>query len=310
MDDKLKVIVNKLYDNLSEDEKEERYKKQKANYKRICKIFCFTFLVCAIFMVTMGLTIFFSVKEDREIALILIIPGPIIFSLVSTFMLIRTNKIYKDKEYAIKLSLKSEANKILIEESIGNFTIDKELNLYTDSGYKKILIDTQNRQFVFFNGYNYSKKIQFKNVLNYEVYEDGKSVVKGSAGKALVGGAFFGVTGAIIGGSGKRKINNYCSVLKLLIRVNDIDSPLIEIPFVNSSCNKDGISYKNYIKSIQETCALFEFMINYKKPENIVETEEIVSIKDKLIELKQLLDEGLINEEDYENKKQEILKRT
>ena len=153
------------------------------------------------------------------------------------------------------------------------------------------------------------KKIQFKDVLNYEVYEDGKNVVKGSAGKALIGGAFFGVTGAIIGSSGKRKVNNYCSLLKLLIRINDINTPLIEICFINSACNKDGILYKNYVKSIQETCALFEFMLNDKKlsETNISENVENKSIKDKLIELKQLLDEGLINEEDYENKKKNIL---
>ena len=123
-------------------------------------MFCFTFLVLAIFLVLLGLSIFLSVDEDREIALIPIILGPTVFVIVAGFMLYRTNKIIRDKAYAIKLTLKSVANKILIEENIGAFTIDKELVLNTDSGFssQKILIDNTRKLFVYFDGQNYSKK--------------------------------------------------------------------------------------------------------------------------------------------------------
>lgn len=231
--------------------------------------------------------------------------------------------IIRDKEKTIKLLLRVKAKKETsiefeeenIKSEFGDFKIDKEIRLYDVSHIRsaRLLIDTKRKQFIYAIGKDYSSIIEFKDILSYEVYEDGDSVVKGSAGRALIGGAFFGLTGAIIGSSGKRKVSNYCSSLKLLIRINDIANPQIEITFINSQVEKDSSTYKNCIKSLQEISSYFEYMINSKTLEEPKSSPtekpqvESKSKKEQLIELKELFEEGLITEEDYNKKKQDIL---
>ena len=185
------------------------------------------------------------------------------------------------------------------------------LDRVIDVGENIFIVDNKKKKWILLNNLEQEIIYDFSLVSSYEIYEDGNSVVKGSAGRALIGGAFFGITGAIIGSSGKRKIESNCNELKLLIRLNEINSPLIELVAINSPTIKEGVRYKNSIKSLQEICACFEYMINNKTLEESAnikkEQPKIKSKKEQLLELRELLDEGLITEEDFNKKKQEIL---
>lgn len=307
--------LDELYNKIPEQKKDEVYKKQRKTMNIVSAVlFLFLAAIGVIFIV-------FGIPEP-DISGFMIGGG--IFLIVFGIGLVSVIQwIIRDKEKTIKLLLRVKAKKETsiefeeenIKSEFGDFKIDKEIRLYDVSHIRsaRLLIDTKRKRFIYAIGKDYSSIIEFKDILSYEVYEDGDSVVKGSAGRALIGGAFFGLTGAIIGSSGKRKVSNYCSSLKLLIRINDIDNPQIEITFINSQVEKDSSTYKNCIKSLQEISSYFEYMINSKtleepKPSSVEKTQvESKSKKEQLIELKELFEEGLITEEDYNKKKQDIL---
>ena len=199
-----------------------------------------------------------------------------------------------------------------INQISNDFYADKTIKLIT-SGWSSsaILIDNEKKKFIYKKGKILSRPYKFSDIINYEVYENGSSKVKGTAGKALIGGAFFGLGGLIVGSSMGKKINEKCNQLKLIIRVNDVANPQIVITYIdNVDWDKSGFTYRNMKENLQEVCSMLEFMINSKTLE---ETEKInnrnneKSNKDQLLELKEMLDEGLITQEEYDQKKKQIL---
>ena len=304
--EEVKKRVDELYNDLSDNEKDEMYRKQRKNINFVC----------------VGLFLFLAVLG--LIYIVFGIPDPVmigwgVFLIIFAIALVSVIQWkLRDKEKTIKLHLRSQAKnetsnkfvEIFLEKHVGEFKVDKDIRVYDVAHFRtvRLLIDTKNRQFIYVLGKKYSPVIHFKDILSYEVYEDGNSVVKGSAGRALIGGAFFGVIGALVGSSGKRRVSNYCSSLKLLIRVNDIDNPQIEISFINSQIDKNSFTYKTCIKSLQKITSYFEYMINNKTLEEPVFVEKSKSKREELLELKVLLEDGLITEEDYNKKKENILK--
>ena len=196
-----------------------------------------------------------------------------------------------------------------------DFVIAKEISILA-SGWSstKLLIDNQNKKFIYQKGKIYSKAYKFSDLINYEVYENGKSQVQGRAGSALIGGAFFGLGGLIVGSSMSRNINEKCNQLKLIIRLNDFDCPQIVITYVdNVDWDKNGWTYRNMKENLQSVCSMLEFMLNEKTLEQSStvkqeeKTSEQKSQKEQLQELKEMLDDGLITQEDFEQKKKQIL---
>ncbi len=206
---------------------------------------------------------------------------------------------------------KEEQQKSILDS---NFVIAKEISIIA-SGWSsaKLLIDNQSKKFIYQKRKIYSKTYKFSDVINYEVYENGKSQVEGRAGSALIGGAFFGLGGLIVGSSMSRNINEKCNQLKLIIHLNDFDCPQIVITYVdNVDWDKNSWMYRNMKENLQAVCSMLEYMLNEKTLEQsfVVKQEEMVatkSSKEQLQELKEMLDDGLITKEDFEKKKKQIL---
>lgn len=194
-----------------------------------------------------------------------------------------------------------------------DFIVSKEVTVSANGwSTTKLLIDNESKTFIYQQGKNYSKKYNFNDIINYEVYENGKSKVQGRAGSALIGGAFFGLGGLIVGSSMSRNVNEKCNQLKLFIRINDLECPQIEITYVdNAEFDKSGWTYRNMKENLQTVCSVLEFMINKKTLEqlgtNESEAKTVKSNKEQLQELKELLDDGLITQEDFDTKKKQIL---
>lgn len=194
-----------------------------------------------------------------------------------------------------------------------NFVVSKTIPIQNNGLVtQQILIDNLHKKFIYQNGKKQTKPYLFSDIMSYEVYENEKSEVKGSIGSALIGGAFLGLGGAIIGGSAGREINQNVTQLKLIIRVADFDSPLIEVNYIKHlPYEKNSRIYKKMISNIQLICSQLEYMMNEKTLEQSTNqtknASEEKSSKEQLQELKELLDDGLITQEDYEQKKKQIL---
>lgn len=66
----------------------------------------------------------------------------------------------------------------------------------------------------------------FSDVIDYELLEDGTSIIKGGLGSAIVGGALFGGVGALVGAAvGGKKQKEIIESMKISITLNDTLRP-------------------------------------------------------------------------------------
>lgn len=313
----LENTVNADYEKLNEIDKnvylETRKNKIKKSYITLISFWgtlCIIFLICGIVLkegslyafifsavlflmeILAGIGLFFELKQPNE-------------KLIKAEIRQRLLHVFANKAIVQK-----EQNKIKISD---DFYADKIIKLATGGlSNAVILIDNDKKKFIYRKGKILSRPYKFSDIINYEVYENGNSKVKGTAGKALIGGAFFGLGGLIVGSSMGKKINEKCNQLHLIIRLNDFNTPQIDLKYIdNVEYDKDSFIYRNMKSNLQEVCSILEYMINSKTLEENIEkidtSKYTKSNKEQLQELKELLEEGLITQEEYEAKRKQIL---
>ena len=164
-------------------------------------------------------------------------------------------------------------------------------------------IDVNNRLFKIGKS---SECFLFDELINYELIEDGESVVRGGLGRAVVGGLAFGGVGAIVGGvTGGKKSKSI--ITNMYIR-GSLINPWIKdfkINIIDTEIKKNGWIYKNLKEMTEKIISALEIIINQQKqpkPDNIQ-----ISITEEIRKFKQLLDEDIITQEDYEIKKNQLL---
>ena len=190
-----------------------------------------------------------------------------------------------------------------------DFNISKKIKINSVSAVKPhLLIDSNSKKFVYESSTNLSKVYSFSDLTNYEIYENGNNILNGSVAKPLIGGALFGVVGAIAAANTNKKITKQCTSLKLILHINDLNNPNITINYIDGiSHSTDGAIYKSKMDNINEVCSILRYIINDSKVLKTSQMPPQNSTKQALQELKELFDDGLITEEDYEQKKKQIL---
>lgn len=148
---------------------------------------------------------------------------------------------------------------------------------------------------------------KYEEILDFEVIEDGNTVTKGGLGKALVGGAIFGVAGAIVGGTSK-KTNQICTQLQIKVKTKDSEHPVIYLNLINSSTKKDSWIYKQKSKQAQDIISKFKIIADKLSEGTETPSEKkSFSIADEIKKFKELLDSGAIPQEEFDKKKKELL---
>lgn len=165
--------------------------------------------------------------------------------------------------------------------------------------------------------------INFKDILQSEIIEDGVSVTKTSRGSqvggALIGGVLAGGVGALIGGlSGAQETTQEVKKVQLQIIVNDIKKPVKLITFLNETTpkKKSDEIYKIIYKNVNHWQKVFSVIIKQVDDED--KQKERNSLKDTFTsshnstadELKKLADlkrDGILSEEEFFQQKQKLL---
>lgn len=186
---------------------------------------------------------------------------------------------------------KKVGNRFYIDEIAKKWTIPD--NFITGATKKAII-------------YNYS------DVINYELIEDGNNIAKGGLGRAITGGILFGGVGAIVGGmTGGRKTT--CSKLEIVITLRNTSNPIRRIPFINTSTKKDSLSYMKLSQEAQEIASFLQIICDFN---NTKQNQQMncynnnnVSVADEIKKFKELLDINAITQEEYDAKKDELLKK-
>lgn len=329
---KKQEIENRAKDKLatlSKEEIEDKAKEYKKSIIIIHLILAVSFLICGIPMV---INLF---KPEEAVPIVPFILNLLIYGSVIIVLLVRIYIVSKKphEELAL-LEVKKEIKKTFAEiiqkekelqqsenwekRTKGKFIVSKSIDIVIKGKGKvvsKLLIDNEHKLFIYQRDINFSKIYKFSDLINYEVYENGQSMVKGRAGSALSGGAFFGLTGLIVGSSMSREIEEKCNQLKLMIRLNDLDRPQIVITYVdNVAWDKTGFTYRVMKENLQQVCSALEYMMNAKTLEQAAAKKPVTqiikedrSLKEQMQELKEMLDSGLITPEEYEQKKKQLL---
>lgn len=145
---------------------------------------------------------------------------------------------------------------VVAELDKSGFHIDKQIAI---SDTQDIFVDDIEKQIVY-RHHGTQKKIPYKDILGYELSEDGSSIAQGKIGGAIVGGLLFGVTGAIVGSAGSRKSKEVCNNMNLVIQINDLESPILNIPILKSETEKKSCEYKTAKAKADELLAVLRYV--------------------------------------------------
>lgn len=100
-------------------------------------------------------------------------------------------------------------------------------------------------------------------------------------------------------------------VKKIHISSNNINSPTEYIKFISTPVMKNSMAYKIAVKNAQEVLSMLQFICSQKesgrKDDSKKESKVELSNADEIRQYKQLLDDGIITEEEFNVKKKQLL---
>lgn len=172
--------------------------------------------------------------------------------------------------------------------------------------------DEQNRLWRAPNSY---PQVFFKydEVINFDLLENGNSYIEGELGSAVLGGALFGAAGAIVGSNvGKKTQKQEITEFRIKIVTANPVVPEVYIDLIPQSLGvltKNDPIYKTCSDSAQQILSYLTIMCNKKitTESNNVSVTVPSSAADEILKFKQLLDQGVISQEEFEQKKQQLL---
>jgi hypothetical protein len=182
-------------------------------------------------------------------------------------------------------------------------------------------IDVKNKLLGTYSYYESESNIlKFEEILDFEIFENGNSVISSRSGSAVVGGLLFGGLGAVAGASGSRTINDYCSTLKLNIYTNKVQNSVITLDFLDSSISKNDVEYEELKNIMNKVIGFLKIaredtrQKERKEDKNVIieNVEELKSNNSNLSSLKELAElkeQGIITEKEFEESKRKILSK-
>ena len=132
----------------------------------------------------------------------------------------------------------------------------------TDDCKQMLAVNSERRQLALIDYESGSwRVVDFADLLNYEVYENGTMVAEGAG----IGGFGLGVFGM--------QTNHICKELRLIIRVKSADRPQTVYPIISSKgilnfgVGKNSQIYRACFPTVQEAVSLLQVILNENKEE-------------------------------------------
>lgn len=145
----------------------------------------------------------------------------------------------------------------------------------------------------------------FDEIINFELLENGNSIIKGGLGTSIIGGAMFGDIGAIVGSNvGKKKAVQEITEFRIKIITKNSTFPQVYINFLETGKVKaNGLIFRGYTASAQKILSLLAIITSDKENSKAASS----SVADEILKFKNLLDEGIITQEEFDKKKVQLL---
>lgn len=178
------------------------------------------------------------------------------------------------------------------------FSPTKKLSSY-------LLVDEKNSAFKIGDGiYKYGE------LLSFELLEDGETVSKGGLGRAVAGGLLFGGAGAIVGGvTGKKKTKGICTSMRIKVTFRSpAPCDLAYIDFITTDTKVGGLIYTGAKMSAQECLSALQIIADMAdRASESTNHGSAVSTADEILKFKNLLDAGVISQDEFNAKKKQLL---
>ena len=147
-------------------------------------------------------------------------------------------------------------------------------------------------------------RFSYDQILGCEIVENGDSMSSNAFG-AAVGGVLLGATGAIIGSAGGR--DAVCNSLAVKITVNGYEQPAFYINAVTSPLAKNTAEYADAVRKAHDVAAKIDMIMREREknaaPSMAAQIDPVAEIR----RYKELADEGIITNEEFEAKKAQLL---
>jgi hypothetical protein len=195
------------------------------------------------------------------------------------------------------------------KEELKNFHATKSIGTYLefDENQRKIkIINSTQGQKIDYQVYNY------EDILNCELFEDDMNITSGGIGGAIVGGVIAGGAGAVVGAvtGSKRTAKAFVNTLGVRITVNDLTAPTATIQLIYFKTKTNSVVYQNACRFAQDILSAFSIIINGNR-QSIAQQQssssQLIDGATEIRKFKQLLDEGIISQEEFDAKKKQLL---
>lgn len=203
-------------------------------------------------------------------------------------------KNHKEKLVEEKNQKENNFNNFVPAVNIENLVeVDTERKLFRLTGLKNIL-----------NVFDLSA------ISSYEVIENGSAISSGGLGRAALGAVTFGGTGAIVGAvTGKKKTKTVIEKLQIKIMLNDLSNPVLYIDLIKKPIKQNSKEYVSAVKRADNVLSSLNTVLSDLDDNSVPSTnaESSFSNPEEIRKYKELMDDGIISQEEFDAKKKELL---
>ena len=203
------------------------------------------------------------------------------------------------------------------KESINknNFIVEQE---YFINDYSKIMLDETHKKIAIYNEKGL-KCFNFEDLIDFEIVENGSSVIQSKIASTLAGGILLGGVGALAGANGRKQINDICNSLILKMYFSDNGAVCITEKINERPLYKNSIEYQSLSSTVDNIVSVLKYVkqqaeysvysnpkMTSTKENNKIEDTSSINQLEKLAELKE---KGIITEQEFEESKKKILSK-
>ncbi|MEG1641727.1 MAG: SHOCT domain-containing protein [Synergistaceae bacterium] len=194
------------------------------------------------------------------------------------------------------------------------FVVSKQV---TDTSIKhSLLVDEVNEKWTVVNAENSEYRLyNYTDLIEYQIFENGNTLIKGTTGDAVVGGLLFGVVGAIAGASSSKEIKDTCDEMTLYITVNDLQKSQIKIELITTETKRGSCFYSGGVSKAKEFASVLSIIktrAEEKRGQYLRNSQSYkpeLCASDEIEKWYNLKEKGIITENEFIEKKKELLKK-
>ncbi len=151
--------------------------------------------------------------------------------------------------------------------------------------------------------------LAWDDVIDFQLVEDGNEVSRGGLGGAVLGGILFGEEGAVVGRNATQKSVKTVNELAIKIITRNEKFPQVRIDLVTSTLDTNTRAYRKAAEAAEKIITLLTVVMDTNEREALEDSASASapSAADEIKKYKDLLDEGALTPEEFEEKKKELL---